>query len=199
MVAIACEACGPRSSASAEGPIGHGKAKSSLRFNCGSTSDDPLAALPFAMANFGEHKVMEQTDGYTEITGKNFEGWPPELIEESKRANANGRVGTKLLLESHLARIWVIELKPGERLPFHRHVLKYFWTVLTEGAGRSHTPDGLTRQIKYRAGDTKHLEYRKDEGMSHDLQNVGTGDLVFITVEFVQSENKPLSLEQGAP
>src|SRR4030081_2753182 len=129
------------------------------------------------MANFGEHKVMEQTDGYTEITGKNFKGWPPELIEESKRANANGRVGTKLLLESHLARIWVIELKPGERLPFHRHVLKYFWTVLTDGTGRSHTPDGLT----------------------HDLQNVGTGDLVFITVEFVQSENKPLSLEQGAP
>jgi beta-alanine degradation protein BauB len=155
--------------------------------------------LPFAMAKFGEHKVMEQTDGYTEITGKNFQGWPTELIEESKRANANGRVGTKLLLESHLARIWVIELKPGERLPFHRHVLKYFWTVPTEGAGLSHTPDGLTRQIKYRVGDTKHLEYRKDEGMTHDLQNVGTGDLVFITVEFVQSENKPLSLEQGAP
>ena len=152
-----------------------------------------------AAAIFGDHKVMEQTDSYTEITGKNFEGWPPELIEESKWANANGRVGTKLLLESHVARIWVIELKPGERLPFHRHVLKYFWTVLTEGTGRSHTPDGLTRQIKYRVGDTKHLEYRKDEGMTHDLQNVGTGDLVFITVEFVQSENKPLSLEQGAP
>ena len=75
---------------------------------------------------FGEHKVMDQTDVHTEITGKNFEGWPPELIEESKRANTNGRVGTKLLLESHVTRIWVIELKPGERLPFHRHVLKYF-------------------------------------------------------------------------
>jgi quercetin dioxygenase-like cupin family protein len=150
------------------------------------------------MAIFGEHKVMEQIDSYTEITGKNFEGWPPELIEESKRANANGRVGSKLLLESYVARIWVIELKPGQRLPFHRHVLKYFWTVLTEGTACSHTPDGLTRLIKYRVGDTKHLEYRKDEGMTHDLQNAGTGDLVFVTVEFVQSENKPLSLEQGA-
>ena len=39
---------------------------------------------------------MEQTDGYTEITGKNFEGWPPELIEESKRANANGLRDTAL-------------------------------------------------------------------------------------------------------
>ena len=138
---------------------------------------------------------MEQTDGYTEITGKNFEGWPPELIEENKRANANGRVGTKLLLESHVTRIWVIELKPGERLPFHRHVLKYFWTVLTQGTARSRTPDGLTRQIKYRVGDTKHLEFRRDEGMTHDLENIGTSDLVFVTVEFVQSENKPLSLE----
>jgi hypothetical protein len=59
----------------------------------------------------------------------------------------------------------------------------------------SRTPDGLTRQIKYRIGDTKHLEFRRDEGMTHDLENIGASDLVFVTVEFVQNENKPLSLE----
>ena len=80
---------------------------------------------------------MEQTDGYTEITEKNFEGWPPELIEESKRANANGRVGTKLLLESHVARIWVIELKPGE-------------------SGRTHDSDGKLGDIFLARRGTEH-------------------------------------------
>ena len=70
-----------------------------------------------------------------------------------------------------------------------------FWTVLTQGTARSRTTDGLTRQINYRVGDTKHLEFRRDEGMTHDLENIGASDLVFVTVEFVQSENKPLSLE----
>jgi hypothetical protein len=30
--------------------------------------------------------------------------------------------------------------------------------------------------------------------MTHDLENVGDNDLVFVTVEFVQSENVPLKL-----
>jgi beta-alanine degradation protein BauB len=75
----------------------------------------------------------EPTEGQSEVTGRDFEGWSPQLIEESKNSDANGQVGTRFLLESSVARIWVIELKPGERLPFHRHVLNYFWTVLTPG------------------------------------------------------------------
>jgi len=131
--------------------------------------------------------------GY-EITGTDFEGWPLELIEESKHSDANGRVGTRLLLESSVARIWVIELKPGERLPFHRHVLNYFWTVLTIGRACSRTPDGVTRHIWYQPKDNKHLTFRKGEGMIHDLENIGETDLVFVTVELVQSENAPLNL-----
>jgi hypothetical protein len=30
--------------------------------------------------------------------------------------------------------------------------------------------------------------------MTHDLENVGDSDLVFVTVEFVRSENAPLKL-----
>ena len=137
---------------------------------------------------------MEQTEGHSEVTGGGFEGWSPELIEESKNSDANGHVGTRLLLESPVARIWVIELKPGERLPFHRHVLNYFWSVLTSGTACSRTPDGVTRHVSYYPIDTKHLTFRKGEGMTHDLENVGDTDLVFVTVEFVQSENAPLNL-----
>jgi beta-alanine degradation protein BauB len=136
----------------------------------------------------------DSTEGLSEVMGRDFEGWSPELIEESKNSDANGHVGTRLLLESPVARIWVIELKPGERLPFHRHVLNYFWTVLTPGRACSRTPDGVTKYIWYQPKDTKHLTFRKGEGMTHDLENVGDTDLVFVTVEFVRSENAPLNL-----
>ena len=35
--------------------------------------------------------------------------------------------------------------------------------------------------------------------MTHDLENIGASDLVFVTVEFVQNENKPLSLDEVPP
>jgi beta-alanine degradation protein BauB len=91
----------------------------------------------------------EPTEGHSEVIGRDFEGWSHELIEESKKSDANSRVGTRLLWESSVARIWVIELRPGERLPFHRHVLNYYWTALTPGIARSHTADGLTRHVRY--------------------------------------------------
>jgi quercetin dioxygenase-like cupin family protein len=129
------------------------------------------------------------------IVGKDFEGWSPLLLEESRNAGANARVGTKLLLESSVARIWTIDLKPGQRLPFHTHVLNYFWTVLTSGRARSHSSEGVTTEIEYRQGDTKHLHYRAGERMTHDLENVGRNDLVFVTVEFLPSDNAPLKLD----
>jgi quercetin dioxygenase-like cupin family protein len=129
------------------------------------------------------------------IVGKDFEGWSPLLLEESRNAGANARVGTKLLLESSVARIWSIDLKPGQRLPFHTHVLNYFWTVLTSGTARSHSSEGVTTEIDYRPGDTKHLQYGPGESMTHDLENVGESSLVFVTVEFLQSDNAPLKLD----
>jgi len=129
------------------------------------------------------------------IVGNNFEGWSPLLVEESRNAGANGRVGTELLLESSVARIWSIDLKPGQRLPFHTHVLNYFWTVLTSGTARSHSSEGVTTEIEYRPGDTKHLHYRAGERMTHDLENVGKSNPVFVTVEFLQSDNAPLKLD----
>jgi hypothetical protein len=59
------------------------------------------------------------------------------------------RVGTELLLESSVARFWSIDLTPGQRLPFHTHLLNYFWTVLTSGTARSHSSEGVTTEIKY--------------------------------------------------
>ncbi len=128
----------------------------------------------------------------TKVIGTMFQNWSPELLQELKTANTNGQVGTRLLSKSDVARIWEIRLKPGQRLSFHRHVLNYFWTVLTAGIAHSRTADGSTKEIEYYPGDTKNLRYPKGEGMTHDLENVGSKDLLFVTVEFVDSENNPL-------
>jgi beta-alanine degradation protein BauB len=140
---------------------------------------------------------MKSLTQRTKVIGTMFQNWSPELLAEHKAAHSNGRVGTRLLSECDVARIWEVRLKPGQRLSFHRHVLNYFWTALTAGIAHSRTADGRTKEIEYYPGDTKHLRYSKGEGMNHDLENVGTKDLLFITVEFIDSENRPLPLPSG--
>jgi mannose-6-phosphate isomerase-like protein (cupin superfamily) len=134
---------------------------------------------------------MSGLDQRTKVIGRMFENWSPKLWQELKPANSNGRVGTRLLSECDLARIWEVRLKPGQRLSFHRHVLNYFWTVLNGGIAHSRTADGSTQEIEYYRGDTKNLRYHRGEGLTHDLENVGTTELLFITVEFLDSENSP--------
>jgi hypothetical protein len=83
---------------------------------------------------------------------------------------------------------------PGERIGFHTHVLDYFWTAVTAGEARSHYGDGRIAEVKYAAGDTRHHHYDVGEFMVHDLENIGHTELVFTTVEFLDSANAPLPL-----
>jgi quercetin dioxygenase-like cupin family protein len=118
--------------------------------------------------------------------------WPAPILEEFRRNQHNGCVGTDLLSETDRVRVWRIHLRPGERIGFHRHVLDYFWTAVTPGRARSHQEDGSIVEVSYEAGETKHLSYGPGEYKVHDLENVGDADLIFTTVEFLQSANQPL-------
>jgi beta-alanine degradation protein BauB len=120
--------------------------------------------------------------------------WTPELREELIRLDRNGRVGSRLVSSSERVRVWHINLAPSERLPFHRHVLDYFWSVLTPGHARSHYGDGSVREFRYVPGETQHLHYEAGESMIHDLENIGDVELIFTTVEFLDSANPPLDL-----
>ena len=91
-------------------------------------------------------------------------------------------------------RVWAIELKPGQRLGFHTHVLDYFWTSVTGGQGRSHFSDGSVSNTAYKPGDIKQLTFKEGEFMVHDLENIGDTELLFTTVEFLDSPNAPLEL-----
>ena len=120
--------------------------------------------------------------------------WPAEVVADFIKNNENPCVGTKLLSETTSVRVWEIRLKPGERIQFHRHVLDYFWTAVTAGKGISHQTDGRTVEVTYTAGQTKHSTYDAGEYKVHDLVNIGDTELIFTTVEFLRSANKPLPL-----
>ncbi len=125
--------------------------------------------------------------------------WPQALVDEfaRERAQPNGCVGTELLSENERVRIWIIRLKPGERVGFHRHVLDYFWTSVNGGRGRQHLMDGSTVEYSYAPGETRHETYRAGEFKVHDLENVGDADMIFNTIEFLDSANKPLAVPQA--
>src|ERR1700694_3646047 len=118
--------------------------------------------------------------------------WPQCVRQEFERDQMNGCVGTRLLSEDDRVRVWDIRLKPGERIGFHRHVLDYFWTAVTPGRARSHQADGTTIETDYFAGETRHESYGLGEFKMHDLENIGDSELVFTTVEFLDSANAPL-------
>jgi len=122
--------------------------------------------------------------------------WPQWLVDEfeQEQRNPNGCVGTELLSASDRVRVWTIRLKPGERVGFHRHVLDYFWSAITPGRGRQHLQDGSTVEHSYQAGETRHETYRKGEFKVHDLENIGDTDMVFATVEFLDSANAALPI-----
>jgi quercetin dioxygenase-like cupin family protein len=122
--------------------------------------------------------------------------WPAEIKAEFEREsrNHNGSVGTQLLSETDQVRVWIIRLKPGERVGFHRHVLNYFWTSVNGGSARQHLMDGSTVEHSYFPGETRHETYGSGEFKVHDLENLGDQDMIFNTIEFLDSANKPLPI-----
>ena len=118
--------------------------------------------------------------------------WTPALREELAAARTNGRVGSRIVSESEKVRVWLIELQPGERLPFHTHVQDYFWTATSAGKARSRYSDGRVVEVSYAVGDTQHHGFANGQSMTHDLENVGDTALGFVTVEFFGSSNPPL-------
>ncbi len=115
---------------------------------------------------------------------------------ELEKAPLNGRVGHTLVSETDAVRVWVISLKPGERLAYHCHVLNYFWTATSEGSHplpfqRWHAQP----KAAYKVGDTRHYMFAAGERMIHDLENIGATPVSYVTVELkIGSANAPLAL-----
>jgi hypothetical protein len=126
-----------------------------------------------------------------------FADWSAALRSELDANDANAEVGTALLLEDDRARYWELRIPPGDRVGFHRHVLDYVWTCVSGGLAVSHYGDGSTVHVTYAEGETRRLSFAAGESMIHDLENTGEHDLVFTTVEYLESANEPLPVPVG--
>ncbi len=120
--------------------------------------------------------------------------WPAAIKAEFERESRspNGCVGTQLLSETDKVRVWIIRIAPGERVGFHRHVLNYFWTSVNGGRARQHLMDGTTVEHDYAPGETRHETYGSGQFKVHDLENLGDREMIFNTIEFLDSANRPL-------
>jgi beta-alanine degradation protein BauB len=102
----------------------------------------------------------------------------------SELATPTEQVGTRLLLENDRVRIWDLDLPPGERLPFHRHAVPYFFVCVDGGRAVSRFPDGNAITMDYDEGFTW-FDEMAGEPEVHDLENVGDTRLRFTTVELL--------------
>ena len=123
--------------------------------------------------------------------------WPPAIAAEFERERAEQQSAASArssLSENERTRVWIIRLAPGERIGFHRHVLDYFWTCVTGGRGRQHVTTARRSNTPMRPARPATRLTAAGEFKVHDLENIGDKEMVFMTVEFLNSANKPLAL-----
>lgn len=120
--------------------------------------------------------------------------WPLAMQQAFEAGKDSGRVGSVLVSETDRVRVWHLTIPPGHSCGFHRHVLNYFWTALTDGTARGWFEDGRIVDSVHTVGQTVHLNYGPGEHMIHSVENTGTTELRFTTVEFLDSPNAPLPI-----
>ena len=81
-----------------------------------------------------------------------------------------GPVGTSVVYENDLVRVWEVLLEPGEKQEMHQHFLPYVVVAIEPGNNRITSLDGETRDTVEVPG---HVVYQ-DPGQIHELHNVGT-------------------------
>jgi len=121
-----------------------------------------------------------------------FDRWPPGLKADLDANAMSPLVGSVLVSETDKLRVWHLMIPAGQRCGFHRHVLDYFWTCHSHGRARGYYEDGSITETTHYPGDTMHLNYGPGEYLLHNVENIGDTDLVFTTVEFLDSANAPL-------
>ena len=127
-----------------------------------------------------------------------FAGWDDGLRAKLEENTSNASVGTALLLENERARYWELHVPPGGRIGFYRHVLDYVWACVTGGLAVSRYGDGSTVPVTSAPGETRRLSFAAGESMIRDLENTGDAELVFRTIECLDSANPPLPLATTA-
>jgi hypothetical protein len=141
--------------------------------------------------------TIAQTAQATSTAANPRAHWPVELQQELEENRLNPIVGSVLVSETDKVRVWHLMIPAGKRCTFHRHVLDYFWTCHSHGTARNYFEDGSITDTVHYLGHTRHLTYGPGEYLLHSVENIGDTDLLFTTVEFLESANPPLPVPEG--
>jgi hypothetical protein len=91
-------------------------------------------------------------------------------------------IATTLLLENDAVRIWDLTLKPGERIPFHRHEYPFLFACVAGGRQRALRADG--RSILSEVPDGWAFWTDLPNGPEiHSIENGGDSTIRYTTVE----------------
>ncbi len=123
--------------------------------------------------------------------------WPEALRRDFEAEQMSAVVGSVLVSETDRFRVWHLRLPPGKRCNFHRHVLDYFWTAHNAGRARGYYGDGRIADVAHHAGETKHFTFAAGTFFVHSVENIGDTELLFTTVEHLDSANPPLPVPDG--
>jgi beta-alanine degradation protein BauB len=105
-----------------------------------------------------------------------------EYEQELSEAPHNAEVGSELWFENEHVRIWEVRIEPGERAPFHSHLLDYFWVVVDPSRAVVQFVDGTQRTVDYRVGEVEFSELPVPA--VHSVENIGESVLRSVAVEF---------------
>ena len=114
---------------------------------------------------------------------------------EAERHNHNGCVAPRLSRKATASGFGSSGWRPASASAS----IVMCWTIsgpVTGGRGRQHVHDGTTVEYSYQPGETRHETYGAGQFKVHDLTNIGDQEMVFMTVEFLDSANKPLAIPE---
>lgn len=90
------------------------------------------------------------------------------MSAESKGARKLGPIGDRILFENDRVRVWSVILDPGQRQPWHQHLLPYLIVPLTKGKNIMYFDDGGERETNETPGEV----LWREPGIPHELLNV---------------------------
>ena len=78
-----------------------------------------------------------------------------------------GPIGDKIVFENEFVRVWSLALEPGQRQPWHQHLLPYLIVPMTEGKNEMTFDDGRVRETREKPGEV----IWREAGIPHELLN----------------------------
>ncbi len=108
--------------------------------------------------------------------------------EERQEGAGNFEIGTRLLCENEMVRVWETIIGPGQRCRFHKHLTNYMWFIHEPAEMRVRSTDGETRFYSHVAGELTFIQVGAEPELVHDLTNVDDHEFRATLVEFKNND-----------